>query len=97
MKHSLSSIHAPVGRWGLLTAVLLLVSPLLLSVHHHAVGAHHEACVVCTFAHAPALAAQTATAPERPHRLIASLVLQDEFAVALTPTATPLSRAPPRG
>jgi hypothetical protein len=52
--------------------------------------------VACTVAHAPALAAQTTTAPEGPHRPVGSILLQQEFAVALTPVSIPLSRAPPR-
>ena len=84
-------------RWlAWLSNLLLLVTILATGVHaHHGAPAGHDHCMVCTLAHAPAVAAETAPAlcPPAPTRDRAVEVTL----LAVTPPlrAVPSSRAPP--
>jgi len=81
--------------WSLPFIALMLMGPLL-GHHHHTDDLGDRACVVCTIAQAPGLAAQSTAAPECSHRPLERVLCQSESSLARTPAAISLSRAPPR-
>ncbi len=66
MEHSLTRLRN-AARW-LGPPLLLLLSAVLVlgSMHHHATLGDHDACVVCTAAHAPAMTPASAPALQAP-------------------------------
>jgi len=86
-------------RWlAWLSSLVLLVTILVMGAHaHHGEAAGHDHCMVCTQAHAPAVAAEFAPAlvPPAPTRDRAV----ETALLVLTPPlrAVPSSRAPPVG
>lgn len=86
-----------------LVAVLLWLLPGLAAAshHHHELGGeasaprHVEACAACTLAHAPALGATPATAPEAPPVLLHVIAAHAPLAPPRPACPCPESRGPP--
>jgi hypothetical protein len=81
-----------------LSNLVLLVTILVTGAHaHHGEAAGHDHCMVCTLAHAPAVAADSAPALVSPAPTRDRAVETAPLAVTPPLRAVPSSRAPPLG
>jgi hypothetical protein len=92
-----SSLKYRLSRLGVAAiTALLLVSTLAVGLHHHADGAAHDDCAICTVGQAPAQQTAAICAPSAPVVLLELVTPIPTSAPRAIVRAVSASRAPPQ-